>query len=132
MPTGYSGKTLAQKLGFKAGQRGWFHEMPDSVREEIGETGLIFQDGPIDAQAVHVFVTVQAEAERLLGELRTSIARDGYVWISWPKKASRVPTDVTEDTIRAISRPMGWVDLKVCAVDDVWSGLKLMIRKELR
>jgi len=79
-----------------------------------------------------VFTTQRAEMERLLTELRQTIAPGGFVWISWPKKASKVPTDITEDTIRAVCLPMGFVDVKVCAVDAVWSGLKLMIRKELR
>ncbi|SFF95555.1 Protein of unknown function [Novosphingobium sp. CF614] len=132
MPAGYSGKPLAAKLGYKAGQRAWFHEMPAGVRDEIGETGLVFQDSGDAAQAVHIFVTAKDEMARLLTDLRTAIDPAGMVWVSWPKKASKVPTDVTEDTIRDVCLPMGWVDVKVCAVDAVWSGLKLMIRKELR
>ena len=132
MPAGYSGKPLAAKLGFKPGQRAWFLDMPESVRAEIGETGLVFQDDPEGAQAVHIFATARSEVERLLTALRTGIDKDGFVWVSWPKKASKVSTDVTEDVIRDIARPLGLVDLKVCAVDEVWSGLKLMIRKELR
>jgi hypothetical protein len=132
MPAGYSGKPLATKLSLKSGLKAWFHDMPENVRAEIGSPGLAFQDEPQGAQAVHIFVTAKADAERLLTELRQAIHPDGFVWISWPKKAAKVPTDVTEDVIRAIARPLGFVDLKVCAVDEVWSGLKLMIRKELR
>ena len=70
--------------------------------------------------------------EAKLTALRHQIAPDGQVWVSWPKKAAKVPTDITEDTIREVALPMGFVDTKVCAVDEVWSGLKLVIRKELR
>ena len=70
--------------------------------------------------------------ERQLTELRNIIDTAGQVWVSWPKKASKVPTDITEDTIRSVCLPMGFVDIKVCAVDAIWSGLKLVIRRELR
>jgi len=82
--------------------------------------------------AAHVFVTESAVLDTRLKALRHQIAPDGQVWVSWPKKASKVPTDITEDTIRELCLPLGFVDTKVCAVDDVWSGLKLVIRKELR
>ena len=130
---GYSDTSLAKKLSLKDGLTVWFHAMPDSVRAEIGAVGVIEQTGPIPGlDAAHFFTTDRAEMARLLAELRHQIAPNGFVWISWPKKASKVPTDITEDTIREIYLPMGWVDVKVCAVDAVWSGLKLMIRKELR
>lgn len=130
---GYSGTPLAKKLTLKAGQSAWFHRMPASVRAEIGEVGLDEHARPFAGlDAAHLFVTERAEFERLLTALRTAIAPDGMVWVSWPKKTARVPTDVTEDTIREIALPMGWVDVKVCAVDETWSGLKLVIRKELR
>ena len=130
---GYSGTQLAKKLSLKDGLTVWFHAMPNSVRAEIGAVGVIEQAGPVPGlNAVHIFITERAELAQLLTDLRHSIAPTGFVWISWPKKASRVPTDITEDTIREICLPMGWVDVKVCAVDAVWSGLKLMIRKELR
>ena len=80
----------------------------------------------------HIFTKERAELEHLLTELRHTIAPDGFVWVSWPKKTSKVPTDITEDTIRELCLPLGFVDVKVCAVDQTWSGLKLMIRKELR
>ena len=70
--------------------------------------------------------------EARLSALRHQIAPDGQIWVSWPKKASKVPTDITEDTIREICLPLGLVDTKVCAIDETWSGLKLVIRKELR
>jgi hypothetical protein len=133
MTTGYSGTPLAKKLSLKDGQTVWFHAIPDSVGAEIGHVRLIEHATIIpNLDAAHIFTTERAEMERLLTDLRHQIAPNGFVWVSWPKKASKVPTDITEDTIRDICLPMGWVDVKVCAVDAVWSGLKLMIRKELR
>ncbi len=135
MAAGYSGTPLAKKLNLRDGQRVWFDGMPESVQDEIGEYALdlTFVTGPGDApDASHVFATERAELETKLAALRLHMARDGHVWVSWPKKASKVPTDITEDTIREIALPMGLVDTKVCAVDEVWSGLKLVIRKELR
>jgi hypothetical protein len=82
--------------------------------------------------AVHMFVTERAPLSVLLPSLMKSIKPDGMIWISWPKKASGVATDLTEDVIRAVALPLGLVDMKVCAVDATWSGLKLVIRKELR
>jgi hypothetical protein len=81
---------------------------------------------------VHLFSDRKARLKAEIGTLRKSIKSDGAIWVSWPKKASKVPTDVTEDTIRELALPLGLVDVKVCAVSDVWSGLKLVIRKELR
>jgi hypothetical protein len=81
---------------------------------------------------VHLFTTSKAElAKRLVAWLKV-LKPDAVIWVSWPKKASKVPTDITEDTIRAVALPMGLVDIKVCAVDNTWSGLKLVLRKELR
>lgn len=135
MTTGYSGTPLAKKLNLRDGQRCWFHAMPDSVADEIDEYALdlrFVSDPAQDIDAAHIFVTERANLDRLLTNLRHQIAPDGQVWVSWPKKAAKVPTDITEDTIREICLPLGFVDTKVCAVDAVWSGLKLVIRKELR
>lgn len=133
MPAGYSGTPLAKKLSLKPGLAVWFHAMPQSVRAEIGDAGVIERERPEPGiDAAHVFTAERAEMERLLSNLRHAIVRDGFVWVSWPKKASKVPTDITEDAIREVCLPMGWVDVKVCAIDAVWSGLKLVIRKELR
>ncbi|WP_427968383.1 hypothetical protein [Altererythrobacter sp.] len=130
---GYSGTPLAKKLSLKPGQTAWFHDMPESVRVEIGDIEILQLPGPIKGLDVaHIFTKERAELEHLLTELRHTIAPTGLVWVSWPKKASKVPTDITEDTIREVALPLGFVDVKVCAVDQVWSGLKLMIRKELR
>lgn len=134
-PAGYSGTPLAKKLSLAPGMRAWFHAMPDSVRAEIDPAaiGVVDLDAPIEGlDAAHLFVTERAELERLIAQLRTMIAPAGQIWVSWPKKAARVPTDITEDMIRAIALPTGLVDVKVCAVDAIWSGLKLVIRRELR
>lgn len=135
MPTGYSATPLAKKLSLKDGMTVWFDEMPDSVRAEIDDHGLsLFEKAvPIPGlNAAHIFVKERAVMERQLNELRKIIDPAGQVWVSWPKKASKVETDITEDTIRSVCLPMGFVDIKVCAVDAIWSGLKLVIRKELR
>jgi len=132
---GCSGTPLAKKLSLKAGQRVWFDGMPGSVRSEIApeEVGLILlaaPEAPIDV--AHVFVAERARLEEAIGRLLPLLAPTGFLWVSWPKKASKVPTDITEDVIRAVALPTGLVDVKVCAVDDIWSGLKLMIRKDRR
>lgn len=135
MTAGYSGTPLAQKLGFARGMRVWFHAMPDSVRDEIDPEGLSVEEqvsASDGLQAAHIFVTERIEMERQVGALRELIAPNGFVWVSWPKKASKVDTDITEDVIREVALPTGLVDVKVCAVDETWSGLKLVIRKELR
>ena len=133
MAAGYSGTSLAKKLGLARGMSAWFHAMPSTVRAEIAEADFNERHRPEPGLLfAHVFTTQRTELEAKLAMLRTMIAPAGMIWISWPKKAAKVPTDVTEDTVRAVAYPLGLVDLKVCAVDAVWSGLKLMIRKELR
>ena len=135
MTEGYSVKPLAMKLGLRDGQRVWFDAMPDSVAEEIGDYALDLipiADPAQGIDAAHIFVTERARLEQLLAALRHQIEPAGQVWVSWPKQTSNVPTDITEDTIRDIALPLGFVDTKVCAIDEVWSGLKLVIRKELR
>lgn len=81
---------------------------------------------------VHLFADSREVLTQALKRLRTRIRPDAAIWVSWPKKASKVPTDITEDSIREVALPLGLVDIKVCAVSEVWSGLKLLIRKELR
>ena len=135
MTAGYSGTPLAKKLSLKDGMRVWFDGMPDSVRDEIAAEGLQLQilpspEAPIDA--VHAFVTSCGELETKLHQLLPLLDRAGMIWVSWPKKASKLPTDITEDVIRDIALPMQLVDVKVCSVDDIWSGLKLVIRREHR
>lgn len=135
MTEGYSGTPLVKKLSLRDGMRVWFHAMPENVGDEIDEYALdlTFVADPAEGiDAAHIFVTARGELAALLASLRHQIAPDGHVWVSWPKQASKLPTDITEDTIRELALPLGFVDTKVCAVDEVWSGLKLVIRKELR
>ena len=135
MTTGYSGTPLAKKLGLKDGMRVWFDAMPDGVRAEIGDAELSLSEQEVPApgtNCAHIFVDSRSVMEKHLTALRDLIDPAGMIWVSWPKKASKVPTDITEDTVREVALPMGYVDVKVCAVDAIWSGLKLVIRKELR
>ncbi len=135
MTAGYSETPLAKKLSLRDGQRVWFFEMPESVQDEIGEyalelTFVASPDEPLDA--AHIFVTEQALLERKLAELRRSIAPDGQVWVSWPKQGSGVATEIDEHDVREAGLAIGFVDTKKSAVDEIWSGLKFVIRKELR
>jgi hypothetical protein len=136
MTTGYSGTPLVKKLGYKDGMRVWFDAMPDSVREAIYANELTLSEEEVPTSginAAHIFVTERSVMEEKLLALRQLIDPAGFIWVSWPKKASKVETDITEDTIRAVILPdSDLVDVKVCAVDEVWSGLKLMIRKDRR
>jgi hypothetical protein len=133
MSAGYSGTPLARKLSLKDGMRVWWDAMPDAVADEIQREGLVLgllsaPEAPIDA--AHIFVTGYADMEAKLAALRPLLAPGGFIWVSWPKKASKVPADITEDRIRdAILPGTDLVDVKVCAVDSVWSGLKLMVRR---
>ena len=133
--SGYSGTPLAKKLGLKPRMRAWFLGMPDSVRAEIGRNEPPFEhldspEPPVDL--AHIFVTSCAALDCELRMLLPLIARDGTIWVSWPKKASKVPTDITEDVIRALALPLHLVDVKVCAEDETRSGQNLVIRTEQR
>jgi hypothetical protein len=131
---GYSGTPLAKKLGLKPGEPLWASGMPVSVRkvldQEAGPRYLARPTKPL--AAAHIFHTSAAKLKAELESLRDKLAPDGMIWVSWPKKAAKVETDITEDTIRKVALPLGCVDVKVCAVDETWSGLKLVIRKALR
>ena len=110
-------------------------DAPDNYRKLLGQipSGVNFATRPVgNTKFVHLFVKERRALQTQLQSLRQKIAEDAAVWVSWPKKSSGVPTDVTEDVIRAVALPLGFVDIKVCAVDDTWSGLKLMIRRENR
>jgi hypothetical protein len=132
---GYSGTPLARKLGLKEGTCfmpvnapsdyfAWLGTLP------AGATSTARVSAAVDV--AHVFSTRRADLARELKRLRTALRPDAATWVSWPKKAAKVPTDITEDVIREVALPLGFVDIKVCAVADVWSGLKLVVRKELR
>jgi hypothetical protein len=132
---GYSGTPLARKLGIGEGAQVLVRRAPDHYREwlEPLPDGVQFArrlSAAIDV--IHLFVTEKSALRSELGTLRGSIRPDAAVWVSWPKKAAKLPTDVTDNTIRQVALPLGFVDVKVCAVSEVWSGLKLVIRKELR
>ncbi|MDX2058724.1 MAG: DUF3052 domain-containing protein [Gemmatimonadales bacterium] len=132
---GYSGTPLARKLTLGPGLRVWAPGIPAAVKAEIDAAGLDIKwtaRASARLPAAHLFVIARSELERRLAALRTTLAPDGQVWVSWPKKASGVATDITEDTIRQVALPLGFVDIRVCAVDATWSGLKLVIRKALR
>lgn len=140
-PLGYSSTPLAQKLGLKDGQRALFIDLPMSLAGLTTSRNFVearritvdqFGDAAPGYDFVHVFTTARAVLESLARPLMNLIARDGTIWVSWPKKAAKVSTDITEDVIRTVVLPTGLVDVKVCAVDETWSGLKLVIRKELR
>jgi hypothetical protein len=133
--TGYSRTPLAKKLSLKDGMRVWWDGMPDSVADEIAAAGLKphllgAPAAPIDA--AHIFVTSRDALQAKLGELLPLLDRAGSIWVSWPKKSSKVASDITEDVVREVALPMHLVDVKVCSVDDIWSGLKLVIRKKHR
>jgi len=134
-PAGYSGTPLAKKLGIVAGSHvATMHAPSDYVDLlEPVPAGVVF-DAKVAAttDVVHLFADRRSVLAKELGTLRKSIRSNGTVWVSWPKKASKVPTDIIEDTIRELALPLGFVDVKACAVSEVWSGLKLVIRKELR
>ena len=132
---GYSGTPLVKKLGIAAGPRVLVVDPPDDYRAMLAglPADVHFVKGVGDRPTlVHVFVTRRDDLQARLVALRDGLAPDVPVWVSWPKRASKMPTDVTEDVIRAVALPLGFVDVKVCAVTDVWSGLKLVVRVALR
>lgn len=144
---GYSGTPLPKKLGFKPGQKAVFVNLPPDLQwlaqaedfagvERIDTVELMqrgtFPGGGGDADVIHAFFVHAAEMRFALRVLRTAIQPAGLIWISWPKRAAKVPTDITEDVIRGEALDIGLVDVKVCAVTEVWSGLKMVIPVALR
>ncbi len=130
---GYSGTPLATKLGIRAESVVLPAGAPDDYLELIGETGATIATRlSKSVSLVHLFTKKKSELAKALKTYRARLAPDAVVWVSWPKKSSKVQTDITEDTIREVALPLGWVDIKVCAVTEVWSGLKLVVRKSLR
>jgi hypothetical protein len=133
---GYSGTPLWRKLGYKPGMSAYVDGGPENYRSLLA----LPHDVPAkwvthpksDIEFVHLFTITTSKLEAKLRSYRTKLAPAGVIWVSWPKKSSGVKSDITEDTIRDVALPMGLVDIKVCAVDEVWSGLKLVIRKEKR
>jgi hypothetical protein len=132
---GYSATPLAQKLGIKQGARVFAVGTPQNYRTLLAPLpdGVSFTSRLLPAtDIVHLFTRKRAELEKSLGAWYGKLKPDAAVWVSWPKKSSGVATDITEDVVREVALPIGLVDIKVCAVDATWSGLKLVIRKENR
>ena len=132
---GYSGRPLARKLGIDVGTIVMTVAAPENYADLVAPLPMaakLTTRAPANPAFVHVFCTTAQELKRQLIRWRNAIVPEGVVWVSWPKKAAKVATDITEDTIRAVALPLGLVDVKVCAVDETWSGLKLVIRKDLR
>jgi len=137
MNAGYSGTPLVKKLGLKDGMRALLIGVPDELPDISGFPGFAGVEHQVPASGrvfdyAHVFETDRGRLEALVVDIRATLKADGMVWISWPKKASKVKTDITEDVLRDIFLPTGLVDVKVAAMDETWSGLKFMFRKELR
>lgn len=128
---GYSGTPLAKKLGIAAGSRVCLLHAPAELADWLAPLpgGVVFETS-VSGQThlVHVFATREAKLALELATLRATLRPDAMVWVSWPKKAAKTDTDITEDRIRAVALPLGFVDVKVCAVSEVWSGLKLVVR----
>jgi len=132
---GYSGTPLAQKLGLKDGHVVTIVNEPKGFRAllDVGNDEVVFKQSlrnPLDI--VIVFVTEEAEMRTRRDLVAKAIFPDGAIWVAWPKKASKIPTDITEDTVREVFLPHGLVDNKVCAIDETWSGLRVVWRKERR
>ena len=132
---GYSGTPLPQKLGTKPGLMVVTINPPANYRRLLGQIpdSVTFSERLKSGSSfVHLFTSRRSEMQKKMSILRDKISDNGAIWVSWPKKSSGISTDVTEDVIREIALPLGFVDIKVCAVDETWSGLKLMIRRENR
>jgi hypothetical protein len=134
MTIGYSGTPLIKKLGIQAGWEIHLVHPPEDYLNLIGLPPDVTVCPRLSktTDLIHLFTTKKKELSKELSGYRGKIKSNAVVWVSWPKKSSKVPTDVTEDTIREVALPLGFVDIKVCAVTEIWSGLKLVIRKELR
>jgi hypothetical protein len=140
-PAGYSGTPLPGKLELRDGMAVAFVALPVTLQPLASAAEFASVDRPGDwagiegarkYDCIHAFTRRRAEIETHLGDLQDAIKADGMIWVSWPKKASKMPTDVTEDIIRAEALKRDLVDVKVAAIDAIWSGLKLVIRKERR
>ena len=133
--TGYSGTPLAKKLGIRANSRLYLQAAPADYGKLVaplpaGVRTVCRIDATTDI--IHLFVTRRAALRTLMRDTFKAMRPDAIVWVSWPKRAAGVPTDITENVIRELALPMNLVDIKVCAVDATWSGLKLMVRKAKR
>jgi hypothetical protein len=132
---GSSGKQLSQKLGIKPGFRIFADSPPKSYSEIVGnlpDGAKILSRATASLDMVHLFVTQSSGLAGRLKRLRAAIAPDGMIWVSWPKKASGVATDLSDVVVREAALPLGLVDVKVCAIDETWSGLKFVVPKDQR
>ena len=133
--SGYSGTPLAKKLGIRANSRLYLQSPPADYGELVAPlpAGVqrVSRIGPA-TDIIHLFATRRAALRTLLRTTRSAMRPDAAVWVSWPKRSAGVPSDITEDVIRELALPLDLVDIKVCAVDATWSGLKLMVRKARR
>jgi len=135
MTAGYSGTPLAKKLGIKEGMLVVSVDAPqnyDELLSPLPDGVRISKNARRDADVIHIFTNTRDGLFKAVSEARHLIKQNGSIWVSWYKKAAKLPTEITEDTIREAAFPLGLVDVKVCAVDEKWSGLKLVIRKENR
>jgi len=131
MPAGYSGTPLVRKLGIKPGVTVVAHGAPGDYRELLGpipEGAAVTDDLSPPASFVHLFATERAVVETELPRIKAALAKDGILWVSWPKKAAKVATDLDGNVVRGLGLDAGLVDVKVCAVDETWSGLKFVYR----
>lgn len=132
---GYSGVPLAKKLGIKEGSRIFAVAAPKHYRELLAPlpkgAGVVSQLTD-ETDIVHIFSTRRSHLTKAIRFALGKLKQTGAIWVSWPKRSANVPTDITEDTVREIALPLQLVDIKVCAVDDTWSGLKLVVRRENR
>ena len=145
MTTGYSGTPLAKKLGIKGGMTVLTVDAPENYADLVeplpddveiarfeSDTLATARVSAAGADLVHIFTNTRDGLFKTVSDARHLIKQDGTIWVSWYKKAAKLPTEITEDTVREAAFPLGLVDVKVCAVDEKWSGLKLVIRKEHR
>jgi len=134
---GYSGTPLLKKLGIQPGMSIALLGAPSGFAETLGPLpeGVTPRTALRAGQPVELivaFISRRKDLETRLGRFLTSLPPNGVLWVAWPKKSSMVPTDMTQDVVRDVVLPTGWVDTKVCAIDSTWSGLKLVLRKALR
>jgi hypothetical protein len=135
MTAGYSGTPLAKKLGIKEGMKVVVVDAPENyaaLLDPLPADVNIIETLDADTDLLHLFTNTRDGLFRGLADARNLIKQNGTIWVSWYKKAAKLQTEITEDTVREAAFPLGLVDVKVCAVDEKWSGLKLVIRRENR
>jgi hypothetical protein len=132
---GYSGTSLAKKLGIKEKSKVLVVGAPQDYQALLDPLPASVQftsKADVSINIVHIFTSRRSELSQALANYRKRLSAEAAVWVSWPKKSAKVASEITEDTVREVALPLGFVDVKVCAVNEVWSGLKLVVRKELR